>query len=182
MSSLFAPDICYIVSMSKQFVIILHNLRSTHNVGSLIRTSEGFGLDKIYFTGYTPYPLMPKNDPRLPFISDKLTRQIHKTALGAENMIAWAHHDSLLEQINILRDQGYQIVALEQHPTSHKLPNYNPPGAVALIVGNEVEGLPTDILNKCDEIIEIPMYGKKESYNVVQAAAIALYHIKILAN
>jgi len=159
-----------------EIVLIAHNLRSTHNVGSLLRTAEGLGLAKVYLTGYTPYPAH-SHETRLPHLADKLTAQIHKTALGAENLIAWEHHDDVFSVMTKLRRHDYVIAALEQAENSLDLSTYKSPGKVALIVGREVEGMESEVLAACDVALEIPMRGHKESFNVVQAAAMALYHL-----
>src|SRR5579871_6804873 len=78
--------------MDRDIILIAHDIRSTHNVGSLLRTAEGMGVARVYFTGYTPYPSLATGDERLPHIAQKLTRQIQKTALGAESQVAWSHH------------------------------------------------------------------------------------------
>jgi 23S rRNA (guanosine2251-2'-O)-methyltransferase len=162
----------------RDIVLIAHNLRSTHNVGSLLRTAEGLGINKVYLTGYTPYP-KNHNDSRLPHIATKIDKQIAKTALGAEKYLDWQHRDNIEDLIKELRKDGYNITALEQAPGSTKLPAFNPPQKIALIVGREVEGIEPEILELCDDILEIPMFGKKESFNVVQAAAMALYHFRL---
>lgn len=155
-----------------EIVVIAHNIRSTHNVGSIFRSAEGFGVSKIILSGYTPYPSVP-NDPRLPHIADKLTAQIHKTALGAETLVPFEYCEAL--PLEDLRAAGYQIVALEQAPTSVPLAEYKAPDKLALLLGEEVHGIAPDILAKADAIIEIPMRGKKESFNVSVATGIALY-------
>ena len=157
-------------------VLVAHNLRSTHNVGSLLRTAEGLGVNKVYLTGYTPYPVSD-NDSRLPHESAKLTKQIQKTALGAEEFVDWDHKNDINAVIEELKDKAYSVVGLEQLPHSVPLSDYNPQDNVAVILGREVEGLEPEVADLCDTIIEIPMRGKKESFNVVQAAAIALYDI-----
>jgi len=157
--------------------IIAHDIRSTHNVGSLLRTCEGFGVEHVYLTGYTPYPLAP-NDTRLPHISGKLTAQIHKTALGAEELVPWTHIDDIASCITKLKMDGYTIVALEQTPDSTALPEFQSPDKVAVLLGREVEGIDPVILPLCDVTVEIPMFGHKESFNVVQAASVALYQIR----
>jgi tRNA G18 (ribose-2'-O)-methylase SpoU len=159
-----------------EIVLIAHNLRSTHNVGSLLRTAEGLGLAKVYLTGYTPYPIH-SNDTRLPHLAHKLTAQIHKTALGAENLIAWEHHDDVFGVLTSLRQRGYVIAALEQAENSLDLSTYKSPDKVALLVGREAAGIEPEVLAACDVALEIPMRGQKESFNVVQAAAMALYHL-----
>lgn len=156
----------------KEIVLIAHNIRSTHNVGSIFRTAEGFGVKKIILSGYTPYPKLP-NDNRLPHIADKLHHQIHKTALGAEELVAFEYQEEV--DIAQLKSSGYQIVALEQADNSIPLNAYRAPEKMALIIGEEVNGVDENILNTCDSILEIPMKGKKESFNVSVAAGIALY-------
>lgn len=155
-------------------VVIAHNIRSTHNIGSIFRTSEGFGVSKIILSGYTPYPRI-NNDPRLPHIADKLTDQIHKTALGAEEMVPFEYQEAL--DISSLKDAGYRIVGLEQDTRSILLPTYQAPSKVALLLGEEVEGLTPELRSMCNDLIEIPMQGKKESFNVSVAAGIALYQL-----
>lgn len=161
----------------RQIIIIANNLRSIHNVGSLLRTADGLGIDKVILCGYTPHPSIP-NDTRLPHEAAKIDRQIHKTALGAEESVDWDWQPDILPVIKKLKAEGYQIAALEQTPNSIKLPNFSPPGKMALILGREVEGVEPEVLEMCDISLEIPMFGQKESFNVTQAAAIAMYHIK----
>lgn len=155
-----------------QIIVIAHNIRSTHNVGSIFRTAEGFGVEKIILSGYTPYPKV-ENDPRLPHIAEKLTTQIHKTALNAENLVPFEYQE--LPSIEELRSQGYRIVGLEQDPRSTTLSSYSPPDKIALLLGEEVHGIEQALLALCDDIVEIPMVGKKESFNVSVATGIALY-------
>lgn len=159
----------------RSLVLIAENVRSVHNVGSLLRTAEGLGCQKVYLTGYTPYPIQ-SNDLRLPHLAKKITAQIHKTALGAENIAIY--HENLPKLIEDLKKDGYIVLGLEQHANSHLLNTYRPDQKMALIIGNEVEGIQKRTLKLCDHIIEIPMFGQKESFNVVQAAAIALYHLR----
>jgi tRNA G18 (ribose-2'-O)-methylase SpoU len=161
----------------RQIVLIAHDLRSTHNVGSLLRTAEGFGVQKIYFTGYTPYPLAP-HDARLPHLSKKIAAQIHKTALGAEELVPWEHCDDIREVLKRLREEGFTIAALEQADDSIKLPDFMPPKKLAILLGREVEGVDAELLKLCDVTLEIPMFGHKESFNVVQAAAVTVYHCR----
>lgn len=158
-------------------ILIAHNVRSCHNVGSLLRTAEGLGVDEVILSGYTPYPLAG-NDTRLPHEAAKLHRQIQKTALGAEESQPWSHCDSIDEVLARLADEGYQIAAVEQSESSQSLPSFKPPQKLALIVGREVEGIEPEILRAVDITLEIPMFGSKESFNVVQAAAMALYHCR----
>ena len=157
-----------------EIIVIAHNIRSTHNVGAIFRTCEGFGVKKVILSGYTPYP-KTVNDTRLPHIAEKLTLQIHKTALGAETMVPFRYQET--PDIEALRAAGYRIVGLEQDERSIPLPEYKVPGKIALLLGEEVEGITSDLRDICDDLIEIPMKGKKESFNVSVAAGIALYHL-----
>jgi 23S rRNA (guanosine2251-2'-O)-methyltransferase len=152
-------------------------MRSTHNVGSLLRTADGLGVQKVYFTGYTPFPAKD-NDPRLPHEAAKITKQIQKTALGAEKTVDWQPDPDINELINHLRKEGFVVAALEQTSEAKQLPDYHPPTKLAIITGREVEGLEKEVIAVCDTTLEIPMFGQKESFNVVQAAAIALYHCR----
>ena len=158
-------------------VLIAHNLRSTHNVGSLLRTADGLGVGRVYLTGYTPYPLQSVDD-RLPHLAAKMDRQIAKTALGAEKSVSWEHCPDIESVITSLKSDGYTVAALEQASDSIKLPGYQPPAKIAILLGREAEGIEPEILALCDLTLEIPMFGAKESFNVVQAAAMALYHLR----
>ena len=158
-----------------KITLLLHNIRSTHNVGAIFRTAEGFGVQQIILSGYTPYP-KTTNDPRLPHIADKLTSQIHKTALGAENMVPFTYYESLDEWLSLNNDTTkLPIVGLEQSDRSVMLPNFTPPEEFALLLGEEVHGIENQYLSSCDHLIEIPMHGQKESFNVSVATGIALY-------
>lgn len=155
-----------------EIIVIAHNIRSTHNVGSIFRTSEGFGVSRIILSGYTPYPTLP-NDPRLPHLRDKITHQIHKTALGAETMVPFEYHLAL--DLAPLQRAGFTVVGLEQDARASVLPDYTPPAKIALLLGEEVHGIDQTLLDVCDDLIEIPMRGRKESFNVSVATGIALY-------
>lgn len=166
-------------------ILIAHNIRSTHNVGSLFRTAEGMGVEHIICSGYTSYPRVSSSrksqfstdaDRRLPHEAEKLTKQIHKTALGAETMVSFSHTDTI--DFAQLRAQGYRIVGLEQDKHAVLLTEYLPPTKVALLLGEEVEGITNELRDECDDLIEIPMYGQKESFNVSVAAGIALYSLR----
>lgn len=156
------------------FALILDDIRSTHNVGSIFRSADGFGVQHIYIAGYTPYPSTPK-DSRLPHLARKVDSQIAKTALGAEKHIPFSLHTTVDEAIDRARADGYSIVALEQAPTSIRISTFTRPAKTAILVGNEVNGMPTQTLQLADAIVEIPMRGMKESFNVAVATAIALY-------
>lgn len=170
-------------------VVIAHNIRSTYNVGAIFRTCEGFGVSKLILSGYTPYPDLSmhseapscayidgeisRKDSRLPHIREKLTKDIHKTALGAEALVPFEYHDTL--DLGALAAAGYQVVALEQADDSVNIREYTAPEKVALLLGEEVHGINTELLAQVDDIVEIPMEGQKESFNVSVAAGIALY-------
>lgn len=153
-------------------IVIAHNIRSTHNVGALFRTCEGFGVTKLILSGYTPYPTT-ESDERLPHLSAKITAQISKSALGAETMVPFIHVDE--PPIGDLKGQGYAVVGLEQDDRSIPLPSYIPPECIALLIGEEVTGISQAHRDQCDDLVEIPMKGRKESFNVSVATGIALY-------
>lgn len=160
-----------------EIIVIAHNIRSTHNVGAIFRTAEGFGITKIILSGYTPYPKI-NGDSRLPHIAEKLTKQISKTALGAEALVPFEYIE--VPPLDELKSKGYRIVALEQAENSTLISSYRTPSKVALLLGEEVHGITDELLRDCDDIIEIPMVGKKESFNVSVAAGIALYSLSCL--
>lgn len=157
-------------------ILIANNIRSSHNVGALFRLCDGLGVNELILVGITPYPKF-NGDKRLPHLSKKITNQINKTALGAENSVKWTYQQSLSDAVSELKNKGYEIVALEQDKKSILINEYKPTSNIALIVGNEVSGLTQDELKLVDNIIEIPMHGKKESHNVVTASSIATYHL-----
>lgn len=160
----------------RELVLIAHNLRSAHNVGSLLRTADGLGVTSVFLTGYTPHPPVP-DDSRLPHEQAKILKQIQKTALGAEKSVNWRYVDDIQPAIQALKANGFTIAALEQSANSQALNDYKAPKRLALIVGREVEGVEAEVLKLCDVILEIPMLGQKESFNVAQAAAMALYDL-----
>lgn len=161
---------------------ILHNIRSAHNVGSMFRTADGAGVAKIYLTGYTPMPHTDhgsKTRSHPPFAQrfGRAQRDIEKTALGAETFVPWEYHKRAGPLIANLKNAGVQIVALEQTKKNFPYTSFKPNLPMCLIVGNEITGIPKSILKLCDKIIEIPMFGKKESLNVAVAFGIAIYHL-----
>jgi len=144
------------------FVLILDNIRSLFNVGSLFRLADGAGVDKIYLGGITGQPPAPK---------------IIKVSLGAEKSVPWEHCWQIWRKVDELKKQGYQIVAMEQTKKSIDYLKFEPKFPLALIIGNEVSGVSPTLLKRADKIIELPMAGIKESLNVATAAGIALYKI-----
>jgi len=151
-------------------IAILHNIRSNHNVGSILRTADGVGIEKVYLCGITPSPI------------DRFGRQnkaIAKVSLNAEDYIEWEYAKSTTKLLDKLKNDGYTIIAIEQHKLSKPLFSLKlaKNSKIALIVGNEVKGLSKAILERSDKIIEIPMHGKKESLNVSVAFGIAAYQL-----
>lgn len=155
-------------------VLIAVDIRSTHNVGAFFRTCDGFGADLV-LTGITPRPSGSTTDDRLPHIANKMDAALSKTALGAESTVKWRYFESAFQAIEHLQSAGYTIAAIEQSDMSKPIQQLDGGADIALLVGPEVTGLSEDILKLCDEIYEIPMIGKKESFNVSVAAGIALY-------
>lgn len=160
-----------------EIIVIAHNIRSTHNVGALLRTCDGLGITKLVLSGYTPYPEV-RGDKRLPHIRRKLTDQIHKTALGAELSVAYEYVSE--PDLVTLRQMGYVVAGLEQASDSILLPAYRTPSKIALLLGEEVAGLSAALRAQCDVLLEIPMQGTKESFNVSVAAGMALYHLALV--
>lgn len=163
--------------LKRDIRIILPDIRSTYNVGSVFRSAECFGVSHIYFCGYTPYP-KTNNDSRLPHEIAKLEKQIQKTALGAEKIINYSYEENIIELIKNLKKSGYQVVSVEQSQNSTKLSKFSYKGNITVIFGNEIKGIAKNILDISDEIVEIPLLGNKESLNVSSTAAIVLYILK----
>ncbi len=157
-------------------ILILDHIRSAHNVGALFRTADGAGVDLIYLVGYTPQPAQKEL-----YLSDA-EKAIAKTALGAEKALAWKYVKTLPPLLKRLKKADYTIVALEQSPGSIDYRDLKlARGAeVALVVGNEVEGVSSRVLKQCDQTIELPMRGEKNSLNVAVAGGIALYHLSAI--
>ncbi len=154
--------------IKKDFVLVLPDIRSAVNVGSIFRTADAVGISKIYLTGYTPRP----NDK-----FGRVQKDIAKSALGAETWIPWDYKKSLSLLIKQLKKDGYTIIAIEQDKKSIDYRKIKIKNKTAFILGPEVEGLNKKILDKCDQIAEIPMRGRKESLNVSVACGICLARI-----
>jgi len=156
--------------MKKQIhsILILPDIRSAINVGAIFRTADAVGINKIYIIGFTPKP------------TDKFGRiqkDISKSALGAEKWIPWEYKKTLMPLLSTLKKDGYTIIAIEQDKRSIDYRKVKLNKKVAIIMGSEVLGLNKKILDRCDVIAQIPMYGKKESLNVSVACGIALFRI-----
>jgi tRNA G18 (ribose-2'-O)-methylase SpoU len=142
-------------------IVVLDNIRSMHNVGSIFRTADAFGVEAVYLCGYTPKP--PHRD-------------IHKTALGATDSVKWKYFDAIADAIRELRQHQYYIVAIEQTRKGQPLRDLNPHKRVALIFGNEVNGVGTEALEASDAHVYIPQRGMKKSLNVSVCVGIVLWH------
>lgn len=155
------------MNKSKTCVLILENLRSVENTGSIFRTAKGLGVPKIILVGTTPTPF------------DRFGRKrgdFAKVSLGAEEMLEWVYAKEIKPVLEELKKQGLKIIALEQHAESEKLEaNSKEPEPFALIVGNEVAGVSREALELCDAIVEIPMQDKNGSLNVSVSTGIALF-------
>ena len=155
--------------MKKQVAVLLHNIRSAHNVGSVFRTADAAGVSRIFLSGYTPLPVDRFGYAR---------RDIAKVALGAERSVPWEYHKNPYAVIAELRSQGWHIAAVEQDKHSIDYRKYKLKEPTLCILGNEVRGISPGLLKKCDSILEIPMRGKKESLNVAVAAGIILFSVR----
>lgn len=165
---------------ARDIVIIMHNIRSIYNVGAILRTAECLGVTTVYATGYTPN-LDLRTDgtcrPLLLHVKLKLQQELHRAALGAEQLVDFRAEPNIYALLDTLKNQHYAITALEQTDTAIALPNYLPPQKTALLLGEEVHGISPDLLKRCQVSLEIPMFGQKESYNVSVATGIALYSL-----
>lgn len=145
-------------------VVVLDNVRSEMNVGSVFRTADAFLIERICLCGFTPCP--PKSE-------------IHKTALGAEESVEWQHYSTVMDAIFRLKSEGYTICAIEQVHDSVSLDkfNLNPSDKFAIILGNEVKGVSQEAVNASDMSVEIPQHGTKHSLNISCCAAIVMWHL-----
>ena len=162
-------------------ILVLDNIRSCYNVGAILRTAEGFGVKIVYLSGYTP---RVHDQNLLPHLREKLDKEIHKTALGAEEMLEIYASDDIKNTLISLKNQGWQIAGLENNIDSNKLVKLGTPEAktsikdkLVLVLGEEVHGIDYSLHDIIDLFLEIPMNGKKESFNVSVATGIAIYAI-----
>lgn len=160
-----------------EIVLVLDNVRSAFNVGSLLRTAEGMGLKRVVTIGITPHPRQER-DPRLPHVVSKAQKLIAKTALGAESTVRIEYFAEFKPAAEFLISQGFWLVGLELVPLASDIRSYRPQSPrLALIVGHERDGLTPQAIAMANDLVAIPMAGKKESFNVAVAAGIALYHL-----
>ncbi len=153
-------------------ILVLYNIRSVYNVGSLFRSADGAGFEKVYLVGHTPAPIDRFGRARKDF---------QKTALGAEKTLPWEYVASWKDMLAILQEQNMQSIAIEQDARAviytHIALSTSPQRPLALILGNEVDGLSPEVLDHADVIAEIPMMGGKNSLNVCVAGSIVMYDI-----
>jgi 23S rRNA (guanosine2251-2'-O)-methyltransferase len=156
---------------SKKFevILILDNIRSGNNVGSVFRTSDAFRLTEIYLCGITAQP--PQRD-------------IQKTALGATETVSWKYFENTLDAVSEARNNGYAVLSLEQTEKAIMLDNFipEPEKKYALVLGNEVRGVQQKVIDQCDVSIEIPQFGTKHSFNISVSAGIILWDIYVKTN
>lgn len=149
--------------VKRKFRVALNSIRSLHNVGSIFRTCDAVGVEKLYLCGITGYPP---------------NRELAKTALDAQKHVPWEYRKSLIELVDELKNDGYEIVLLEQVEGSIEFQDYKPGQKVCLVVGNEITGIADELIEKSDKAVEIDMEGIKNSLNVSVAFGIVAYHIK----
>lgn len=145
------------------FCAVLNDIRSLYNVGSIFRTADGVGAEKLWLCGITGHP--PDT-------------QISKTALGAEKEVAWEYRQDACSVLRELKSKGYQIVFLEQLEESIPYQDFDPSPPVCLVLGNEISGVSDELLSLCDRTIEIEMAGLKNSLNVTVAFGVVAYHLR----
>lgn len=146
--------------------VLLHNIRSMHNVGSAFRSADAFGINALWLSGYTPIPHRP---------------EISKTALGADEHVAWRSFTGPLEAAHALKQEGYRMVGVEQTQQSRPITEFQPQtgSACCLVFGNEVTGIEHELLQECDTLIEIPQFGQKHSLNISVSVGVCLYDLLI---
>ena len=144
--------------------VVLDNVRSEMNVGSVFRTADAFLIERIMLCGITPRPPKP---------------EIHKTALGAEESVDWQYYATTVEAIEQLKGEGYMICSIEQVHDSVSLDQFvlDPGTRVAIVMGNEVKGVSQEVVDMSDQCVEIPQHGTKHSLNISCCAAIVMWHI-----
>lgn len=142
--------------------VVLDNIRSFNNVGSVFRTSDCFAVEKLFLCGITACP------PH---------REIHKTAIGATESVDWEHHEDTLSLVQELQQEGWEVYAIEQTENSVMLDEFVPVGKVAIVMGNEVEGVQQEVIDQCDGVLEIPQDGTKHSLNISVCTGVVLWDL-----
>lgn len=148
----------------KDTIIILDNIRSVHNVGAILRTADGAGVNEVILCGITPTPDHKK---------------VHKTALNAEEYVKWEYFKETSEAVKYCKSKGYAVYSVEQHNRSKQLNEIELDNKSAFLFGNEITGVAPSISDLCDNTIEIPMSGKKNSLNVATCVGIVTYYFKL---
>ncbi len=154
--------------MEKKYILILDSLRSVHNTASLFRTADGAGFSEIFLCGTTPTPIDRFGRKRKDFA---------KVALGAEDFLSWKYFETTKDAIEKAKERGFSVVALEQNPNSVLFEDFKSQKNIALVLGEETQGIRQSTIDLCDTILEIPMRGNKESLNVSVAGAILMYYL-----
>lgn len=150
-------------SQKSPVVIVLDNIRSLNNIGSVFRTADAFRIEAIYLCGVTAQP--PHRD-------------IHKTALGATNSVSWKYFEDTLEAVQLLKEEGYEVCSVEQAEKTTLLNHYEPKKKkVALIMGNEVEGVQQSVIDQSDFCLEIPQFGTKHSLNISVCTGVVVWEV-----
>ena len=152
----------------REVVVLVYNIRSTHNIGSIFRTSDSVGVDKVYLSGYSPTPVDKFNRPR---------KDIAKVSLGAEKTVSWEYVEDPYKLIKKLKKEGFEVVGLEQTKNSIDYKKFKTKKSLLFILGNEVLGMDKKMIDICDKVIEIPMKGDKESLNVSVAYGVAIFRV-----
>jgi len=151
------------IAPKKPIVVVMDQIRSMHNVGSVFRTADAFLINGICLCGFTPQP--PHRD-------------IHKTALGATESVDWMYYEQTTDAVIALKNQGYKVYAIEQTEGSIPLNQFKKTEApIAFVFGNEVDGVDQSVIELCDGVIEIPQWGMKHSLNISVAAAVVLWEL-----
>lgn len=153
-------------------VVVLDDVRSLYNVGSVFRTGDAFRIESVYLCGITVKP---------DTCSDSALRELHKTALGAEDSVDWKYFPTAMEAVNDLKANGYEVLAVEQCHGSKMLNDFTPEAGkrYAVILGNEVKGVHQEVIDACDGCLEIPQYGTKHSLNVSVTAGIIIWKFRL---
>ena len=166
-----------------EIVVVLHNIRSTYNVGAILRTCEGFGVKKVILSGLTP---KVHDSTLLPHLREKLDKQIHKTALFAEDFLDIYSSGDIFSDLRKYREQGWKVLGLENNIQDERLFSLSSSKLkeklgekVVFLLGEEVDGISKELYDLIDFFAEIPMFGRKESFNVSVAAGIGLFVLKI---
>lgn len=152
----------YKASEKTPITVVLDNIRSCNNIGSVFRTSDALRIEHIVLCGITATP--PNKD-------------IHKTALDAEKSVDWSYEKETTDAVQQLQEKGYKVYAIEQIEDSEMLPSFEPDGKIAIVFGNEVKGVNQKVVDLCDGAIEIPQFGTKHSFNISVSAGIVLWDL-----